>query len=402
MWLFLALSAGWYLNENLREQLPGIGDTPSDFTHYYQAARHVAQGLSPYSDSSYDYPPAVAFALTPLARMDYVTARRIWFAASHLFLLLAAWVMWRAVGGGLLAACSVAFVWAFGGAAGESLSLGQLGPLLVLLLALAYTRASAAQGIPVGMGLALKLIPGLLVVAILLRRDWRAMAGLAATVVVAALVPSAAIAHWNARQAYPVRADYWMGTPAILSWSVPSAVLRMLDPPRRGDKLPHGWEFGNGPEGAELSRARRLLSVSVAAGILLAGIGALVLACRGKLRADQVPWAAAALISLGVAASPISWTHYQVLQYPGLALLLHHALRRRAWMLSGATLVLGGLLYPLPVAVLRAYYRQFGAWTAASPATLYVWTSVAPLAALVLFGVLLWQVKRAVEPRPAR
>jgi hypothetical protein len=176
----------------------------------------------------------------------------------------------------------------------------------------------------------------------------------------------------------------------------------MLDPPRRGDKLPHGWEFGNGPEGAELSRARRLVSVSVAAGILLAGIGALVLACRGKLRADQVPWAAAALISLGVAASPISWTHYQVLQYPGLALLLHHALRRRAWMLSGATLVLGGLLYPLPVAVLRAYYRQFGAWTAASPATLYVWTSVAPLAALVLFGVLLWQVKRAVEPRPAR
>jgi len=103
-----------------------------------------------------------------------------------------------------------------------------------------------------------------------------------------------------------------------------------------------------------------------------------------------------------MAASPISWTHYQVLQYPGLALLLHHALRRRAWMLSGATLVLGGLLYPLPVAVLRAYYRQFGAWTAASPATLYVWTSVAPLAALVLFGVLLWQVKRAVEPRPAR
>jgi hypothetical protein len=50
------------------------------------------------------------------------------------------------------------------------------------------------------------------------------------------------------------------------------------------------------------------------------------------------------------------------------------------------------MLYPVPVAVLRGYFLQYGGWTAASPATLYIWTSVTPLAALVLFGVLLGQI----------
>jgi hypothetical protein len=389
MWLFLLFCGGWYLHENLFELLPGIAGTPSDFTHYYQAARHVAAGVSPYSDASYDYPPAVAFALTPLALTDYVTARRIWFAASHLCLLLGAWVMWRAMGGGLLAACAVAAVWTFGGSAGESLSLGQLGPLLGLLLALAYTRASTAQGLSVGTGLALKFIPGLLAAVVALRRDWRALTGVAVAAVAAILAPSAAILHWKSGPVSPIRAQYWMGTPAILSWSAPSAVLRAMDPPQRGAKLPHDWEFGNAPESTELPCGRRLVSVGVAAGILLAGVSALAMACRGRLGADQVPWAAAAVLSLGLAASPICWTHYQVLQYPGLAWLLHHALSRRAWLLSGATLLLGALLYPIPVTVLRAYHHHFGAWTAASPATLYVWTSVTPLAALALFGVLL-------------
>jgi hypothetical protein len=388
MWLFLALCAGWYLNENLRQQLPGLIDTPSDFTHYYQAARQVAHGLSPYGDASYDYPPAVAFVLTPLALTDYVTARRIWFAASHVFLLLAAWLMWRALGADLLAACCVACVWAFGAAAGESLSLGQLGPLLVLLLALAYTRVSSAQGISAGVGLALKFIPGLLAVVILLRRDWRALAGMATAVGIAVLLPAALIAHWNPALASPIRADYWMGTPAILSWSAPSVVLRALDPPGRGRPLPQDWEFGNSPASTHLPPGRRAISVAVAAAILLAGMGALAIGCGGQLGADQAPFAAAALLSLGVAASPISWTHYQILQYPGLALLLCSALRRRAWILAAATVVLGALLYPVPVAVLRGYYLGHGGWTAASPATLYAWTSVTPVAALVLFGVL--------------
>ncbi|HUA62866.1 MAG TPA: glycosyltransferase family 87 protein [Verrucomicrobiae bacterium] len=417
-WVFLAVCAGWYIRENVIEQLPGIANTGSDFTHYYDAARHVAAGRTPYSDSSYDYPPAVAFVLTPLAATDYVTARKIWFWVSQVFLLAAAWVTWRAMVAAagtpegvpapqarvrapqcLGSACTVAMVWAFGGAAAESLGLGQLTPLLVLLVAAAYFRSGVRQGLLTGVGASLKLIPGLLGAVVLLRRDRRAMAGLAAATAVGMVIPSLVILALNARQAVPARADYWMGTPALLNWSAPAVVLRAMDSPGRGAKLPHDWEFGNGTEGTRLSWGRKLISAGVAAAILLAGIVALAVRCRGRLSAEQAPWASAALISLGVAASPISWTHYQLLQYPGLAMLLCHAASKRRWGLAAVAVVLGAMLYAVPVAVLRAYYERYGGWTAWSPATLFVWTSVTPVAALGLFGMFLLCCQRPQAPR---
>jgi hypothetical protein len=226
----------------------------------------------------------------------------------------------------------------------------------------------------------------------LLRRDWRAVAVLAAVAIAGVFVPSAVISHWKSGPASPVRADYWMGTPAVLNWSLPAVALRIADPPVPGARLPLNWEFGNGPAGLHLPRGQQWLSVGIAAGVLMAGLGVLVTACRGRLNGAQAPWAAAALISLSVAASPISWNHYQILQYPGLALLLCRAVKLRRWLLGASTVVLGALLYQIPREVLSEYYLRFSGWSAASPATLYIWTSVTPVAALVLFGVLLRQL----------
>ena len=92
--------------------------------------------------------------------------------------------------------------------------------------------------------------------------------------------------------------------------------------------------------------------------------------------------------SLCLAAAPVGWTHYQVMQYPGIALLLSYAAQKRSWPLLAGTLACAALLYPVPVAILSDYYQKYGKFTAASPATLYLWTSVAPLAALALFGLL--------------
>ena len=100
----------------------------------------------------------------------------------------------------------------------------------------------------------------------------------------------------------------------------------------------------------------------------------------------------AATVSLALAAAPICWTHYQVMQYPGLALLLAATIHDRKWVSAGFALAFGALLYPLPVAVLRSYYEHYGAWTAASPATLYIWTSVTPIACLGLFVLFLVQM----------
>src|SRR5690242_4924244 len=135
----VALCCFWYVKENVLRYTGRLAD-PSDFIHYHQAARAILHGRSPFGDPEYVYPPLIGFLMAPFGLTDYVTARWIWFLLSHAFLLAAAWLLWRAAGRGRIALCSIAGVWAFGGAAGESLSLGQIGPLLVLVLVLAYTQ----------------------------------------------------------------------------------------------------------------------------------------------------------------------------------------------------------------------------------------------------------------------
>jgi hypothetical protein len=392
MLLCLVYCAVYYVKVNVVDLLPSIADPRGDFTHYYRVARSVLAAQSPYRDPEHIYPPTLAFLLTPVALTGYMTARWIWFWCSQAFLLLAALLAWRALGRDLVAACSVACVWALAGAAAENFVLGQLGPLLVLVLVLVYWRAAATQGAAVAVGFSLKLLPGVLSIVPLLRRDWRAVAVLMAVTIALILVPAAVIAQWHSGPAFPGHADYWMGSPAVLNWSLPAIALRVADPPVSPVRVPPNWELGNLTRRLHLPRDQQLLSVGIGAGVLLAGLAALVLVCRAKLSAAQVPWASAALISLSVAASPVSWSHYQVLQYPGLALLLCHAARRRKWLLGACTVVLGALLYWIPAEILFDYHARYAGWSAASPATLYIGTSVTPVAALLLFGVLLRQL----------
>jgi hypothetical protein len=346
----------------------------------------------------YIYPPLLAELLTPLAALSYVAARWAWFLFSQLCMLAAAWLMWKHMGRDWLAACSIAFVWALGGAAVESLALGQLGPLLVLLLAIAYTESGWRPAAAAGFGLALKFIPGVLAAALLLRRDWRGLLIFAAVAFVFLALPWSFTACCLDGPKTPAGTDTWTGTPATLSWSVPSVVLRILDPPTTGaDSLPRDWEAGNDLPHLRLPASRRWISLAVAFATMLTGLGLLAFMMNGRISTAQSPFAMAALISLSLAASPVAWTHYQVMQYPGVALLLVHTMRSRLWAMLTAALACAALLYPLPVAILTAYFGKYGKWTAASPATLYLWTSVTPTAALVLF----WLLIRAAKMSPA-
>ncbi len=170
-------------------------------------------------------------------------------------------------------------------------------------------------------------------------------------------------------------------------------VLRILDPPTSGaDSLPRDWEGGNDLPHLRLPATRRFISIGVACATMLGGFAVVAFLLQGPLSTAQLPFVMAALISLSLAAAPVAWTHYQVMQYPGVALLLCHTWRRgpmgRSWATFAATLACAALLYPAPVAILTAYYDKYGKFTAASPATLYLWTSVTPLAALALFWLL--------------
>jgi hypothetical protein len=200
----------------------------------------------------------------------------------------------------------------------------------------------------------------------------------------------------------PAGTDTWTGTPATLSWSLPSVVLRILDPPTPGaGSLPRAWETGNDLPHLRLPGTRRVISIGVALATLLVGLAILAFVTKGRLSPEQLPFAMAALISLSLAAAPVGWTHYQVMQYPGVALLLSYAAQKRSGPLLAGTLAIAALLYPVPVAILADYYQKYGKFTAASPATLYLWTSVAPFAALALFGLLV-RAAAKISPPPIK
>src|SRR5215475_2954900 len=232
---------------------------PSDFDVYYAAGRAVLAHQSPFHDARYLYPPLFAFLVAPISPLSYVGARRLWFVSSHAFLLGSAYLLWRYAGRKRYALCCIAIVWTFGGASNESLALGQIGPLLLLLIVLTLRRSPGSRGAPAGVGAALKYIPALVAAAFVLARDWRALRRLVAAASALLLILWLILVAFFFGPFAPANAGFWMGTPAILSWSVPSCLLRLADRPVRG--LPANWLYGNDLANIHLSAGERILSL---------------------------------------------------------------------------------------------------------------------------------------------
>jgi hypothetical protein len=387
----IVICAGWYIHRSFIQQMPT--DALSDFRWYYLAADHILDGESPYLSEGYIYPPFLACMLTPLAYLEYVPARWVWFLFSHACLLVAAWLIWRKLGSDLLAACVVAVVWAFGDAAGESLALGQVGPQLTLLLAAAYTLNRRGPGECVGTGIAVKLIPGVLCLIFALRRNCRALLAAGFTALILIGLPWIFVVYFLSGPHAPAHTDYLAGTPSVISWSLPSVALRIYEPFHFGKPMPLDWITGNGLQTLHLSSGQRVVSLGVSLVTLIVGCLMLALRVRFRLDASQVPMASAATVALALAASPVCWTHYQLMEYPGVAIILIYAARRRLWRLLGIAAVSAALLYPIPVAVLRAYYEQHNNWPN-SPLVMYFWTTIPAIASLVLFAVMTRELPR--------
>ena len=392
--LIIVFCAAIYIRTNIVQPIVKLAG-PSDFTAYFYAATDILRGRSPYSDPALFYPPLLAFLMAPLALVDYLAARWIWFVLSHLFLIAAGWLLWRCMGRGRVALCCIACIWALGGAFNETLRQGQLSPLLVLLLVIAYTQRGRLSGASAGVAFALKYFPGIIALPLLLGRRWRALAASASVALAGVGLPWLIIWKFLAGPKAPVSAAYWMGTPSMFSWSVPSLVLRFLTPITRGAPFPADWEFGNVAATLNLDHRLRWISVATACAVFVIGMTSLIVGCRGRLSDRQIPWAMAGLISLSLALAPVSWTHYQLLQYPGIAMLLITSLRRRYWWFAFATAACFALAYQLPQQFLISYRSAHNGWTTASPVTLYFWTSVPPLASLAIFALAIVMMRRS-------
>ena len=389
-WCLLILCAGWFAYDAVLTQLPK--DTDSDFRVYYFAARHVLRGESPFLAEGYIYPPLLAMLMAPLGALGYLAARWVWFVFSQGCLLLAAWLVYRCLVRNLLAACSVALVWAGGRAAGEAVGLGQLGPELALLVAIAYTTADWPQGASLGLGIALKLLPGPCAIGLAMARRWRALWVAILCGSLGAL--SWVLASWALAgpRVQPPTA-FLAGTPAVLSWSLPSVALRIMDPPAPGRGMPWADEFQL--QAIHLRPATRMVGFSVIAVTFLAGIGALLAVTHGRVSRAQLPLTMASLTTLTLVAAPVSWTHYQVMQFPGVALFVGGLALRGAWKKLGWALLTAAFLYPVPVMALRWMFAANGDVWPNTPVANYFWISTAPVAGLVLYGLMLAEIARS-------
>ena len=123
--------------------------TAGDFRAYHQAARALAAGESPYSESAFIYPPLLPVMLLPLASLSLETARLVWFVASQAALLGSLGLMVSLLGSGITGLAAVLLVWIVGGTVQENLVLGQANPFLLLaIVAATRERRHAARTLP--------------------------------------------------------------------------------------------------------------------------------------------------------------------------------------------------------------------------------------------------------------
>ena len=319
----------------------------NDLTSYLLSARALWDGQSPYGLDTpfpYIYPLFLAFAIVPLAILPYGAAVIGWFAASVAALgaiLLGPTKLGTSEGGrrwtsGSAVAAAAAVLVTFNVIQNNLLN-GQVNFFVVLCCALAVkqTRAIAA-GAWLGAAIALKLMPALLLVYFVVRRQFRAILVAAATALVLALAPSVLILSGSGAEVESgfsritaVHAEYARGllmpmmtTPAgdaALTYSIASVVQRVA---------------GVGPAlWIEVLCAAAVLA-TIAAGDLRTG------------RRDGDDRAAAAYLAAIILISPKSETHHLAFAIPAVALCcawLFGEGKRRVVRLPAVAMLLSGV-----------------------------------------------------------
>ena len=271
----------------------------NDLTSYLLSARALWDGQSPYGLDTpfpYIYPLFLAFVIIPLAMLPYGAAVIGWFTASVAALGV---VLRRSAFGSELAPAAAVIV-TFSIIQNNLLN-GQVNFFVVLccVLAVKQTREVAA-GAWLGAGIALKLMPVLLVVYFLVRRQFRAVLVAVATALVLMLAPGILISG----SAADVHAQYARGllmpmmtTPAgdaTLAYSLASVVQRTL---------------GVGPA----------LWIDLLCAAAVLGTIAAVDVRTWRRRGDHLAAAAAYLVAI-VLISPKSETHHLAFAIPAVAL----------------------------------------------------------------------------------
>ncbi|MFI5844316.1 glycosyltransferase 87 family protein [Catenuloplanes sp. NPDC051500] len=320
--------------------LPGLLFLAASLAVYYQYQRHFPAvpldlevyrgGLAAYRDGAavyradygqihmpFTYPPAALVLFYPLGLASLtatqVTLTALGFAATYL-------VAWAVTGmlGYRGTAGRIGIAAAFTGLAlwlepfQRSADFGQINAILLGLVVvdLALLRRTRFAGAGIGVAAAIKLVPAVFVLYLLLSRRFRAAATAVGTFLVISVAGVAAVPH---------SAEFWLSGLFI-----------------RGDRV----TGGNGPDSSGNQSLRgffaRLLdepssTASLALwviSVVVVGVLGLALAVRAERRGEDA--AAMCLVALtALLVSPVSWTHHWVWVLPFLMVLADAVLRLR-------------------------------------------------------------------------
>lgn len=326
----------------------------SDFRDFWRTAEHFRQTGEISADLGvHNYLPAFTILMTPFSLMPLPAAAGLFVALSCVLLaatVLLAERMLRPGGDGprpaMLAAVGLMAPYMVSCAV-----LGQLGLVLAFLVVLAWRMhergRDAAAGALLGLAAVVKLLPGLLLLPLLLRGRWRAVAAGAGTVALAGLALPAAVVGvgetWNQHAAFVDRAAVEHSSvhtilaekPIKAMYSnnaLPIVLRRVLSDVNAGKgEEADAWRINIAelPLGVILS-----IYLVLAVAVLALSIAATVRPGRGDERDDASRrelerarfgvWCCAVLL-----LAPLVWTHYLVLLYWPLALACDGALGGR-------------------------------------------------------------------------
>lgn len=332
------------------------GDTLGyDFRAYHGAAVRVIAGGSAY-DLAYElagafglffYPPSFVPLILPFGLLPQPAATWVWIAGMLAASAGAALVMpvssrtrWMLV---LLAGLSWPFLY--------SIKLGQVGPLLLLAFSLAWRwlDCPAGFGVAAGVGAAIKVQPGVLLVWALLARRWSTVAWGSVALLILAVLGTVATGVMG-----------WLDFLGLLA--------KVSDPiitPQNCTPGAIAWQLGASREVAGVIQVASTLVVAVV--VVFAAL--------------RLPAPASFMVAVIATqlASPILWDHYAVVLLLPTAWLLD---RGRRW----------AVLIPLATPVFLV---------GMIPAAVYPIVFFATLAVVVVEGLRMRAASVVDAPRPA-
>ena len=372
----------------------------SDITVYFDYAQKVAAGQRVYKDFSFEYPP-LALPLFTLPPHGVPASYPNWFAAEMIILCSAAAALtgataaalWRGLGRPLAAAGAYALAVLVAGAITANRYDVAVALTLAACLFFLSRRYTSAAGAALGVGVALKLTPGLLLPLVLIVAETRRKALWAfAAFVGFAILPFLPflgrfhgltnIVTYHAQR--PLQIEAVPGTLYLIAGAMGKWGINT------------GNSFGSQSLGGPGSATVARLSVWVGL-LLVAGVYVLVWRRRALLRAapEYIPLAALACVLAFTVCNKVLSPQYMCWTFPLVALVVvgRSPFQRLTGILTLVAIALTQVEFPY------LYWRMVA--LEAGPVWVVVVRNVVLVAAAITAAIAVWKLPESPQPEEA-